>query len=331
MEKVLTVVVPVYNVEKYIHQCLDSFLYDGPLDSLEILVIDDGSRDRSAQIAQVYARKYPQCFRVISKENGGHGSAINTGLFEARGKYFKVVDGDDWVSGDALRNLVSFLTGHSCDLVYTNYCWVKEGSRKKKIDHEIPFRGVTYEKLYSFHEIAPQIFIKMHNMTIRTDILRECRPLTEHYFYVDNEFILYPIPRIQTIAFLPDLLYMYRIGRAEQSVNLKKMQERCGQHEFVLNELLDFYREQRGKMSPAAQEYLARGIARMACSQMKIYLSYPPSADHKKQISALDIRLRREFPEIYSANRNRAVWLLRYSRYSLCFPGSVVLRLLSGT
>jgi len=329
MEKVLTIVVPVFKVEKYIKQCLDSFIVPEILESLEVLVINDGSPDCSAEIARLYEKRYPKTFRVINKENGGHGSTINAGIQAATGKYFKVVDGDDWVSGDALRNLVSFLMQKTCDLVYSNYCWVDDETGKSKLDQKEPFANVMYGEVYAFEDIAEKTFIKMHNMTIRTAILKEhCKPITENCFYVDNEYILYPIPYVKTVAFLADVLYMYRIGRAEQSINIKKMQERCTQHKHVLEQLLSFYKDVQCVALPKSKVYLAQGIARMLVSQIKIYLSYKPGTEHKIEIFELDEEIRQNYSHVYFAVKNKAVWLLRRSNYHLYYPASLLTKLI---
>lgn len=327
MSKLLTVVIPVYNVEIYIDQCLESFLIPEIMDDLELLVIDDGSSDTSAERVHRYLNEYPDSIRLISKENGGHGSAINRGIEEAAGKYFKVVDGDDWVDGKALKKLIAFLKREDCDLIYTNYYWVSEKNGKKKHERAVPFAGVEYGKIYSFREIAKKCFIKMHNMTIRTSILKEhCPPIDEHCFYVDNEYILFPIPFVRTTAFLDVTVYQYRIGRAEQSVNIKKMQERCGQHEYVLYHLFSFYKEKKAELSSEVENYLAKGIARMVCSQIKIYLSYRPEEKYRKKIMDLDLKLKQEYPSIDQAVENRAVFLLRVSKYSLYRVGAILFR-----
>ena len=106
MEKILTVTVPSYNVEKFLENTLDSFVDERVLDDIEVLIVDDGSKDKTAEIGRKYEEKYPDTFRVISKENGGHGSTINRGIGEAKGKYFKVVDGDDWVDQDGFAELI---------------------------------------------------------------------------------------------------------------------------------------------------------------------------------------------------------------------------------
>lgn len=328
MEKILSIVVPVYNVEKYIKQCLNSFVVEDILEKLEVLVIDDATPDQSAEIARRYVEKYPNTFRVISKENGGHGSAINAGVREAAGKYFKVIDGDDWVDKKALYNLMMFLDDQTCDLVYSNYCWVKEDTGKSVLDMKEPFKGVEYGKVYSFDDVAGKSFLKMHNITIKTEILKQyCKPITEKCFYVDCEYILYPIPYVHSVAFLDDVLYMYRIGRAEQSVNIRKMRERCNQHERILNNLLEFYGEHKANISNETADYLAKGVMKMFVSQIKIYLSYKPEKKYKEKIVGLEQRVLKEFPEIYHMVKNKAVLLLRMSRYQLYVAGSVVFRL----
>ena len=121
MEKILTITVPAYNVERFLDQTLASFADERVLDLLEVLIVDDGSKDHTAEITKRYEEKYPQTFRLISKENGGHGSTINRGIREAAGRYFKVVDGDDWVDTDGLCELVRRLRTCSTDYVFTNY------------------------------------------------------------------------------------------------------------------------------------------------------------------------------------------------------------------
>ena len=97
MDKVLTVIVPVYNMEKYIRQCLESLVIGEVLDRIEVLVVLEGSKDGSAEIAYEFVEQYPDTLRIIYKANGGHGSAINTGLMMASGEYVKILDSDDWV------------------------------------------------------------------------------------------------------------------------------------------------------------------------------------------------------------------------------------------
>ena len=131
MEKILTITVPAYNVEKFLEKTLDSSLVKEILDEIEVLVVDDGSGDGTAAIGRKYQERYPGSFRLISKENGGHGSTINRGIQEARGKYFKLVDGDDWVDNSGLRELNRRLRTCEADYVFTNYYVVNDGTGER--------------------------------------------------------------------------------------------------------------------------------------------------------------------------------------------------------
>ena len=327
-EKVLTVIVPAYNVSEFLGKCLESFCIPESQEMLEVLVIDDGSTDRSGEIADSYIKRYPEIFRLHKKENGGHGSAINSGIRLARGKYVKVVDGDDWLEKKELKGFLEYLKNSDCDIVATEYIWVDSESGRRKAAPSCAFQGVRYEKIYKFEEIKEKIYLKMHNMTVLTELFREnCPPLDEFCFYVDNEFILYPAPFVKTVTFLKSNLYMYRIGRDTQSVDIRKMQERVDQHRKVLFRLLEYFQkmEQEGRLG-TAREYMADGIGRMAASQIKIYLSFQPSVQHKQEIRELDQMLLKNYPDIYFAVKNQAVCLLRKSRYWLYWPASVFLR-----
>ena len=109
MEKILSITIPAYNVEKYLDRCLQSFEVPEILDKIEILIINDGSKDKTPDIAQKYCDKYPETYFLYNKENGGHGSGINYGIRYATGKYFKVVDGDDWLNTEELPAFVQML------------------------------------------------------------------------------------------------------------------------------------------------------------------------------------------------------------------------------
>ena len=139
MEKLLTIVVPAYNVEKYIKNCLDSFIDLSVLRSLEILIVDDGSTDSTASLAHTYEQKYPYSFKVLSKENGGHGSTINYAIPRATGKYFKVVDGDDWLDKSLLPQFVQLLKHtHSMSYPMTSTWWMIGQRRSQSAERQCP-------------------------------------------------------------------------------------------------------------------------------------------------------------------------------------------------
>ncbi len=327
MDKILTISIAAYRVENYLAQCLESFLVPDAENRLEVLIINDGSGEGVNDIARTYEQTYPRIFRLIDKENGGHGSTVNRGIEEAKGKYFKTVDGDDWVTQNGFHELLCFLEQTDADLVVTDYQCFDDRSGQIADEPHYEFSGKKYRYVYDWESVSRHVYINMHAATFRTSILKNMgRKLDEHCFYVDAEYILYPVPWIQTIVFLEEPVYMYRLGMTTQSMDIRNMQKNCSHHEKVLSHLLDFYRECQHDISPARLSYIAGGIARILVSQIKIYLSFPPSADYKEKIQSLDQKIKKEYPEVYHSVTNRAVKMLRFSRYHLYQTASAACR-----
>lgn len=316
MEKLLTISIAAYHVEQYLPETLDSFLVPAAQEKLEVLIINDGSGEAINEIARKYEEKYPQVFRLIDKENGGHGSTVNRGIEEATGKYFKTVDGDDRVEADGFSDLLAYLEGATEDLIVTDYYRFDDetGEWIDTIRHE--FAGKKYGEPYRFEDICNQIYINMHAATFRTEILKKMkRRLDEHCFYVDAEYVLYPMPQVETVTFLKKPVYEYRLGMETQSMNIKNMQKNCAHHEKVLNQLLDFYKEECLHLSKEKKKYVERGVARILVSQFKIYLSFEPAKEWKEKIKSQDQKIKKEFPDVYKAVENGAVKMLRRSGY----------------
>ncbi len=235
MDKLITFAVPCYNSAEYMDKCIKSLLEAG--EKAEIIIVDDGSvKDNTAQIADDYAKEYPNIIKVIHKENGGHGDAVCSGLKEATGKYFKVVDSDDWVDKDALNKLLetleSFNDEEYADAVLTNYVYEHVYNGKQKIVNykkELPVgRFFDFEESKKF---APGKFISMHSVTYRTELLREINlTLPKHTFYVDNIFVFAPLPYVKKFYYLDVDFYRYFIGRPDQSVAESVIMKRIDQH-----------------------------------------------------------------------------------------------------
>lgn len=236
--KLLSIAIPCYNSQDYMAHCIESLLPGG--EDVEILIVNDGSKDDTAKIADEYAAKYPTIVKAIHKENGGHGSAVNTGIENATGIYFKVVDSDDWVKEDAYLAILEKLrelTGgvDTLDLLISNFVYEKEGERRKKVmryKHVLPeYRMFGWEDVGRFHVGQ---YILMHSVIYRTKLLRECGlKLPEHTFYVDNLFANCPLPFVQRIYYLNEDLYHYYLGREDQSVNEKVLVSRIDQQILV--------------------------------------------------------------------------------------------------
>ena len=361
-DKLLTIVVPSYNASKYLDFNLQSFLCPSEPEKLEVIVVDDGSTDDTARIADAYHAKYPDTIKVIHKENGGHGSGISAGLRAATGKYFKVVDADDWVDHEALEKLLGYIASFDAadaeadtdlntaqvqaeakarardkdvsgpDVIYNNYYWRLTDETKspeeyeRKAEFKEPFSGVEYRKVYDFESIADQCYVKMHNMTIRTEILKEHQiHIDEHCYYVDMEYILYPMPYVQSIAFLPEFLYQYQIGRQGQSMDPAKMQRNAAQYDHVLASIYAYYDAHcKDIKGPNRKKYIDRLISRFYASRIKILLSMPDAAKRKNEFIAMEETLQRDYADIYAANVNKPIRLLRGSKYML-YPLAVAM------
>ncbi|NBH83618.1 glycosyltransferase family 2 protein [bacterium C-53] len=243
--KLLTITVPCYNSESYMKRCIDSLLAGG--EDVEIIIVDDGSTDGTAGIADEYARQYPSVVRAIHQENGGHGQAVNTGMRNAKGLYFKVVDSDDWVKEEAYLKILSVLReiiggDRVLDMLISNFVYEKEGAIRKKVmtyHSALPQDEIfTWDKVRHFRKGQ---YMLMHSVIYRTRLLRECRlELPEHTFYVDNLFVFQPLPYVQTMYYLDVNFYRYYIGRDDQSVNEAVMISRIDQQLKVNMLMIDY-------------------------------------------------------------------------------------------
>ena len=323
-EKILTITIPSYNVEAYLEYCLESFVYSEVMEEIEVLVVNDGSSDHTAEIAQRYVDKYPDTFRLINKENGGHGSTINTGIKEAKGKYFKVVDGDDWVDTRNFIRLVKVLKESEADIVASNYTWINHATRLPENRQEYPFEKIEYNKLYKFEEIVGKTIIDMHATTVKTELFRKANEkIDEHTFYVDVEFIAFPIPYVRTVYFIEDAVYQYRLGLSGQSMSIQKMQKNLKNHLRVLMRLNEYCKKVEGIAPKANLEYIRELTATILTSQMKIYISFPLKSGMKKEAMKLDAYFYHKNRAVYDKVKNPAVLILRKTRYA-AFPLAVL-------
>ena len=240
--KILSVAVPCYNSQEYMRKCVDSLLKGG--EDVEILIVDDGSKDDTLKIARDYEEKYPTIVKAIHQENKGHGGAVNTGLAHATGLYFKVVDSDDWLNEEALKKALEVLKlcvrgSKTLDLLICNYVYEKVGAKRKTV---MRYRSaLPQDKIFGWDDVKPlgtSHYLLMHSMIYRTKLLHECGlELPKHTFYVDNLFAFEPLPYVKNMYYLDVNFYRYFIGRDDQSVNEKVMIRRIDQ-QIRVNKLM---------------------------------------------------------------------------------------------
>ena len=224
---------------------------------MEILIIDDGSTDETARIADEYEAAYPSIVRAIHKENGGHGSAVNTGIENAQGLYFKVVDSDDWVKEEAYERILDALKGLTggekvLDMLISNFVYEKLGQERHKVmryKHALPVeRLFGWDEVRHFHKGQ---YILMHSVIFRTRLLRECGlKLPEHTYYVDNLYVFEPLPYVKNMYYLDVNFYRYYIGREGQSVNEDIMIGRIDQQITVNKLMIDYMTDNKSLIAP---------------------------------------------------------------------------------
>lgn len=244
--KLLSIAIPCYNSEAYMEKCIESLLVGG--EEVEILVVDDGSKDRTAEIADAYQEKYPTIVRAIHQPNLGHGGAVNTGIHNAQGLYFKVVDSDDWVNEESYKEILQTLEelvkgSKTVDLLISNFVYEKQGATRKKVmqyRHCLPVN-----QIFTWNEVGHMPkgkYLLMHSMIYRTQLLHDCGlELPKHTFYVDNLFAFEPLPYVKNLYYLDVNFYRYFIGRDDQSVNEKVMIKRIDQQIRVNKLMVDAY------------------------------------------------------------------------------------------
>ena len=234
--KLLTILVPCYNSAAYMRHCIESLIPGG--EQMDIIIVNDGSSDETGAIADEYASKYPTMIRAIHQENGGHGEGINQGIKHAQGKYFKVIDSDDWTDTYSLNRVLEFLGSNDVDLLVTNYVYEHDDV---STNHTIHFKNVfrpegkvmTWDDTHPFRLTQ---YLTLHSSIYRTEVIRQTGlVLPRKIFYEDNLFVYTPLPFVKKLAYINVDFYHYYIGRPDQSVNMEMTKKRC-HHQIQISE-----------------------------------------------------------------------------------------------
>lgn len=247
MDKLITFAIPSYNSAAFMHNCIDSIL-QCEADDIEIIIVNDGSKDNTGEVADKYAAEHPETVRAIHQENGGHGEGVNQGIRNARGKYYKVVDSDDRLDSTELKKLLQRMrelekAGKTLDMYACNYVYVRidDGSRRTMSYKDI-FPNETICTWDDTKPFGTSQYLMMHSVIYRTELLRELNfTLPKHTFYVDNLYMYIPFPSVKSIYYMDLDLYLYYVGSNEQSVNEKNMVKRIDQQLLVTRLIIDAY------------------------------------------------------------------------------------------
>ena len=258
--KLLSIGVPCYNSADYMEKCINSLIVGG--NEVEIIIVDDGSSDRTGEIADEYQASYPDIVRVVHQQNGGHGSAVMTALRAATGLFFKIVDSDDFVREIPFRKILQTLADlaggdERLDMLISNFVYHKAGEKRHKVMRYA--NALPVEKMFTWKDAGhfrKGQYILMHSVIYRTKLLRDCgMKLPEHTFYVDNLYVFEPLPFVKNMYYLDVNFYYYSIGREDQSVNESVMVSRVEQQLLVNRLMVDYFTENVGMISSVKQRY----------------------------------------------------------------------------
>lgn len=309
LNKIVSFIIPAYNSERYLEKCLNSFCCDEIAELIEVLIVDDGSTDRTSEIAEMFEKEQPEVFHIIHKENGGHGSAINVGVQKISGKYFKVIDSDDWIDSNLLPEYVHQLSKASADIVISPYCTEHTMSGKKttfELAKELcgsPYSLTQMINLWKFFRNG----FTFHGITYnRNFYLQWNHKLTEKVFYEDHEFATIPCCFAKTILPLNVCLYHYQLGDANQSVALNNQVKRSEQLKMVLRQMEKYYIKNQALMTNAGQKYYFLKLTTVINTYNKILCL----ADSNKKRGRLLVRtenqvLRKYIPELWIENQRK--------------------------
>ena len=315
MDKVLTIAVAAYHAAGYLKRGIPTFMDARVMNDIEVLIVDDGSGDDTGEVADYFQKKYPDTVVAVHKENGGHGSVINRGIDQARGRYYCIVDADDWVNSDGLLALVSELKKTDSDLVLTT-------AELRYEDNQLagtwPIKKIPYGKEVLLSDyIAGIKKLDMHNCCMKTELLREhhvrCH---ENHFYADMEWILYSFLYVRTVTSLDIIFYQYLVGREGQSISIEGRKKHKKEYLEIGEWLSEFYQEKENQMSEPVKIFYKRRIAEFLTGFYSLQMSYR-NREKKEELVRYDREIQNKYPEIYRANENLCVKLLRLSGFGL--------------
>lgn len=266
--KLITYAIPCYNSAEYMDACIEPILACNRPDDIEIIIVDDGStKDNTLEKARVWESTNPGVIRAIHQENGGHGAAVMTGLENARGLYFKVVDSDDWLDNDANMRMLDKLASFDepIDLMLVNYVYEHTADNTQEVMKYT--RMLPVDQLFTWDDCGHfglTKYILMHSVIYRTQMLRDCGlTLPRHTFYVDNIFVYVPLPECKRIYYMDVDLYRYFIGREDQSVNETVMIGRIDQQLRVTRIMIDSFLLERDVKSSRLRSYMRNYLTMM--------------------------------------------------------------------
>lgn len=329
MEKVISIIIPTYNMEEYLDKCLSSLIIDG-MERVEVVVVNDGSRDGSLAIAQSYAERFPESFVVIDKPNGNYGSCINAGLYRASGKYVKVLDADDSFYTDNFAEMVSMLETLDVDLFLTDFVRIYSNREKRATLSRFP-SGVVMDFAKECLQEKKRLWsIWMHNIAYKRENLIDINyTQSEGIFYTDNEWKFKPMATVKSAYYWDRPVYRYLLDREGQSVSATVTAKHLADDMLVTERIIKDYAEMV-EMNPEMAKMYKYVVYRRVSWLYKINLVKRGLLDNP-QVIEFDQKLKELNPKMYEKvgkNRLTKMLPLPYIRIWRKNPHGLLIKLL---
>ena len=318
--KILTISIAAYNVDKFIKQTLDSLIDERIMDDLEIIVVNDGSSDNTLAIAKEYERKYPDSFIIIDKENGGYGSTINSSLKIASGKYYKLLDGDDWYDTDNVVSLINALKTCNADLVVTPYIeYIDDNGEKKQLYSLCEYRD---KQEFTFDEFPADTRLNNPQVCFKTETIKNKGiEIREHCFYTDTEYLLKCLSKCKTIVKIDLPIYIYRIGLDEQSMSLSGLNRHYKDVVKYYKEMIRYYNEENYS-DIFKKKYFEGAMISLAKYHLTNFLLITPC--RKKEYIEFENYIKVNAPSIYEKSNCKTLSILRKTNNVMFRPLSFI-------
>ena len=267
--KILTIGIPVYNTEAYLERCLQSILFDEVAGMIEVIAVNDGSTDNSLEILREWQKRFPESMKIINKKNEGYGSTVNCAAKTATGKYFKLLDSDDWYDKDNFPKYLEILKSTEADVIVNRI--IGEHPTFQDFDKIRP--EIEYGKILKFENIKWNEVVGMHCIAYKTTLLQKNYRDVSKQFYADEEYIIYPlISNMNTFLFLDLVIYHYFIGREGQSIDTQSRIRNFRHMKNVVEGLLDFIEEMKKKLSNEKKRYLLMSARNVTQGYLKFLI-----------------------------------------------------------
>lgn len=313
-EKLLTISIASYNVEKCLAYCLDSLILKNEnFKLLDIIIVNDGSKDGTLSVAKKYIDMFPDVFRVVDKENGGYGSTINSSIAIAKGKYYKLLDADDLFDTDGLNNLIDFIKNKSneVDLIISKYIKNYTDVNRQEIITDFKEKVVNKSITLDYFNSIPA----MHSICVKTNCIRDMH-IQEHCFYTDNEYVAYVLLHTKNFSTIDSCIYIYNLGLNDQSVSVNGLRKHLRDWNNVYRAIKKMFDDSNANYN--CIEMIQKIQKELVYAMYLAYLVQKNSYQYKKELMNIDAFIKSEDVEIYKlTNQIKVVKALRISKFYL--------------